>query len=66
MLNDKIIEAIQTDGDFNKRQQQIILDNYEQATPEEKERIDNIFIALTGWSLETLIESVKPKKKKKQ
>ena len=65
MLNEKIIEAIQSDGDFNKRQQQIILDNYDQATPQEKERIDNIFIALTGWSLETLIEGVRKKKKKK-
>jgi hypothetical protein len=58
MLNEKIIEAIQSDGDFNKRQQQIILDNYDQATQQEKERIDNIFIALTGWSLESLIEGV--------
>ena len=66
MLNDKIVEAIQTDGDFNKRQQEIIINNYEEASDQEKERIDNIFIALTGWSLETLIESVKPKKKKKQ
>lgn len=56
MLNDKIQELIVSDDSFNANQDQIIRKSYETATLEEKQKIDEIFIALTGYSLSTILE----------
>jgi hypothetical protein len=55
MLNDTILELIQTDDSFNEGQQDRIINYYESSPEDQKEAIDAIFIALTGYSLGTLI-----------
>ena len=56
MLNQKIIELIESDDSFNKKQQSIIKNTYKTANKNEKEKIDEIFIALTGYSLSTILK----------
>jgi len=55
-----LIEGIQhelgTDNDQGKNDSETIKDVYKRATPKEKAAIDNIFISLTGWTLESLIK----------
>jgi hypothetical protein len=55
-LIDKIYEEMTTDQDGSDRQAEIIQDIYGCATDEQKVIVDNIFIALCGWSLKMLIE----------
>lgn len=55
LINRKVIKLIETDDSFNANQQQIIVSIYEKATTNEKEKIDNIFIALTGYSLNSIL-----------
>jgi len=57
LLNQEIADLIASDYDFNSRQQLIITNTYKKATSAEKEKIDEIFIALTGYSLKTIISN---------
>jgi len=57
LLNQEIADLIASDYDFNSRQQLIIINTYKKATSAEKEKIDEIFIALTGYSLKTIISN---------
>jgi hypothetical protein len=52
---DKIYQEMATDQDGSDRQAEIIEGIYERATDEQKVIIDNLFIALCGWSLKMLI-----------
>jgi hypothetical protein len=54
-LIDKVEEAMSTDDVGRARQSGILLDTYDEATTQEKAKIDDCFIALCGWSLQTLI-----------
>jgi hypothetical protein len=55
MLKDKIVEAMESDGDYTNKEESRIKKLYETASPDAKEIIDNIFINLTGYSLRTFI-----------
>jgi hypothetical protein len=53
-LIDRVEEAIATDDENREKQSAILLRTYEEATREEKAKIDECFICLCGWSLKTL------------
>jgi hypothetical protein len=55
-LIEKVFEAMSTDGDGNDKQAQYMENEYMDATEDQKNAIDRVFIALCGWSLKTLIE----------
>ena len=55
MLNQKIVYLIESDDSFNKRQEKLIKDTYEKATAKEKEKNNSIFVALTGYSFQTIL-----------
>lgn len=57
MLRDEILDAINTDGDYKEHYNEKIANTYNQADPHTQKAIDDIFIILTGWSLETLINN---------
>jgi hypothetical protein len=58
-LIEKIFEEMTTDGDADKRQAEILKDEYNKATVDQQKAIDRVFIALCGWSLRTLIKGHK-------
>jgi len=55
-----LIEGIQhelaTDNDQGKNDSETIKGVYKRATGKERAAIDNVFISLTGWTLESLIK----------
>jgi len=55
MLNQEIIDFIGSDDSFNEQQEQRIKNTFYQATRAEKDKINEIFIALCGYSLETIL-----------
>ena len=55
---DKIENELNTDDANRDKQGKILLDKYHRATLEQQIVIDDIFISLCGWSLETLILAV--------
>lgn len=55
LINRKIANLIESDQDFNLRQEKLLKDHYNNATANEKIKIDNIFIALCGYSLNSII-----------
>ncbi len=54
-----IFQEMTTDMDSNERQSERIIEKYNEASKETKVVIDDIFISLCGWSLETLIIKTK-------
>ena len=52
-LVNRIQNAIQSDDEDNSER---IIAKYEAATPEQRAVVDDIFISLCGWSLDTLIK----------
>lgn len=56
-LQDLLKEAINTDFDHNLRDTTRIINKYTKASKEQKDLIDDIFISVCGWSLETLISN---------
>ena len=55
-LIDKVEKAMSSDDEDREYESEILLTTYEEATTEEKAKIDKCFIALCGWSLKTLID----------
>jgi hypothetical protein len=56
-LIDRIEELILSDDEYPRDDQSDrLIDEYEKASPESKEVIDNIFICLCGYSLKSIIE----------
>ena len=53
-------ELMRTDSENSTKQSSYILDEYEKANKKTKKALDNSFIALCGYSLESLIS--KPRK----
>jgi hypothetical protein len=51
-LSNYIAREIDTDDDD---QSERVVNDYNNATEQQKKAVDDIFIGLTGWSLETLI-----------
>jgi len=54
-LNQAILEAIETDQEFNDLNAKNIKNLYKDSATEVKDTIDAIFINLCGYSLETLL-----------
>jgi hypothetical protein len=57
-LQQVIISAIESDTDFTSRQQARLIKKYESLEQNEKDIVDDIFISLTGYGLETLIADI--------
>jgi len=55
-LIEKIYDEMSTDSDGNAKQAEILQNAYAEATVDQQQAIDRVFIALCGWSLKTLIE----------
>jgi hypothetical protein len=55
-LIDRIEKAMFFDDEDRKKQSELLLSLYEQATPEEKSKIDECLICICGWSLPILIQ----------
>ena len=55
-LIDKIQEAMLTDDEDREKESAYLEREYTEASEAEKKRIDMCFIALCGWSLETLLK----------
>jgi hypothetical protein len=55
-LIEKIYDEMSTDSDGNAKQAEILQNEYTEATVDQQQAIDRVFIALCGWSLKTLIE----------
>jgi len=58
-LIELITNSILTDEDDIQEQSEIATEIYLSSTPEEKEQIDKMFIAICGWSIKTLLDKVK-------
>ena len=58
-LIEKVFEEMSTDADGSDKQDQIIEQEYLDATEDQQKAIDRVFIALCGWSLRTLIKGHK-------
>ena len=54
-LKELIIIAMETDDVPSERTSRIVTRKYNESTKEEKIKLNDIFIDLTGYSLETLI-----------
>jgi len=61
IIHETLIEAMHTDEEDWRRQSARLLWDYVEATPAQREAVDNAFICLCGWSLETLIERTLPR-----
>ena len=57
-LIDRIRDLINTDDDDTQLQSSNIIDYYNESTEKQKKVIDDIFIALCGYSLNTLIKQL--------
>jgi len=55
-LIDRIQEEMLSDDEDREEQSEWLEEYYNQSSKEEKDRIDLCFIALCGWSLETLLK----------
>lgn len=55
-LINRVLEAIETDEDGDERQSERIERIYSEADEATQKTVNNIFIALCGYSLKTLIE----------
>lgn len=59
-LQELIIEEMNTDCDYRSGTScSRIIDRYEGSNAETKAALDDVFISLSGWSLQTLIENYK-------
>ena len=58
-LYENIQSAIQADKKDGQEISEELMDIYNRASDDEMRLINTIFVALTGWSLETLIEGTK-------
>ncbi len=54
-LIDHVQEAMLSDDEDRSKQSEILRRTYEEASQEAKEKIDECFICLCGWSLQTLL-----------
>ena len=54
-LIDRVQDAMLTDDEDREEQSEILKSIYEEQKPDVKNKIDEIFICLCGWSLETLL-----------
>lgn len=54
-LTMRILEAIQTDDQPIDKTDRILINTYEGLDEKERGIVDDIFITLTGWSLNTFI-----------
>lgn len=61
-IQDLVREMIDTDEVDKKRYQNRMIKEYENMTEQEKNKVDSIFIMLTGYSLNYYIKSVNEKK----
>lgn len=58
-LQDHVSDAIDTDDEYSgKKDDKRIIDNYNSLCATDKEKVDDIFISLTGFSLKTLISKL--------
>lgn len=53
---DKVEREMQTDDADRDKQSDILVSIYKESNPDAKNRIDEIFICLCGWSLQTLLD----------
>jgi len=58
-LIDLVQDAMLSDDEDREKQSGYLEDCYDKASMEAKNRIDTCFIALCGWSLDTLIKRQK-------
>lgn len=59
-LQELIIEEMNTDCDYRSGTScSKVIEKYEEANGETKAALDDVFISLSGWSLQTLIENYK-------
>lgn len=56
MINELVKKYIQTDGDYSEYQNNRIISIYESLDSDAKSQVDDIFIALCGYSLGTIIK----------
>ena len=54
-LIDRVQTEMQSDDEDREKQSAILLSVYEQADKKTKEAINEVFICLCGWSLDTLL-----------
>lgn len=58
-INMIILEHIKTDDSYNTNSNDRIMSVYNNANDTQKELIDDIFISLCGYSLDTIIKQVR-------
>jgi hypothetical protein len=58
-LIEKVYQEMSTDADGNDKQAVILKKEYIDATQDQQQAIDRVFIALCGWSLRTFIKGHK-------
>jgi hypothetical protein len=56
-IPDIVSDAIHTDVDHHNSDDKRIIKRYKSATKTAKQDIDDIFISLCGWSLNTIIQN---------
>ena len=54
-IRDLVLEAMTTDDSFNEGNSRNIIKLYNSASISEKELVDNIFINLCGYSIDSLV-----------
>ena len=54
-LIDRVQEAMSADDEDREKQSEILLNIYKESDQATKNKVDEIFICLCGWSLKTLI-----------
>jgi hypothetical protein len=59
-LIDLIEQAMADDGEDRERQSLLLLQCCEQASPQEREKINACLICLCGWSQESLLQHQQP------
>ena len=55
-LIDRVQEAMLSDDADREKQSELLIFLYEEASPDAKNKVDEIFICLCGWSLQTLLK----------
>ena len=54
-LMEAILRAIHTDTDYDEREEDLLIKTYEESDQSAKDRIDSVFVCLTGYRLSRLI-----------
>jgi len=58
VINENLIDYLESDDSFTMQEQENIVKKYERATNDQKKVVDGVFINLCGFSLGTLIEEL--------